>query len=234
MCSVLPMAAQDYYLVIMYRSMLTLAFRGLLHPGEFTYYPHVVRIENVFFDNGAVIIFLLTSKVHNKNFEQRIRITPPEGSLPVILSHWLLESQTFHPGTTVCKARQHSDTIQCCANPVPRFGTVLGSTDWELRIGATTELDIKGFTNQVIQSRADGCHKLSRDISVLTSSDFVTEAEAVWLIGDKHLANVIPKFLRNRLRYPELAIFPTRKPYGFMQSSFWVIMMVHVMVCGDL
>ena len=29
-------------------------------------------------------------------------------------------------------------------------------------------------------------------------------------------------------------IFKTRKPYGFMQSSFWVIMMVHVMVCGDL
>ena len=28
--------------------------------------------------------------------------------------------------------------------------------------------------------------------------------------------------------------FLTRKPYGFMQSSFWVIMMVHVMVCGDL
>ena len=26
----------------------------------------------------------------------------------------------------------------------------------------------------------------------------------------------------------------TRKPYGFIQSSFWVIMMVHVMVCGDL
>ena len=26
----------------------------------------------------------------------------------------------------------------------------------------------------------------------------------------------------------------TRKPYGFMQSSFWVIMMVHVMVFGDL
>ena len=26
----------------------------------------------------------------------------------------------------------------------------------------------------------------------------------------------------------------TRKPYGFMQSSFWVIMIVHVMVCGDL
>ena len=76
MCSVLPMVVQDYYLVMFYRSMLTLAFHGLLHPGEFTYSPHVVRIENVFFDNGAVIIFLPTSKAHNKNFVQRIRIAP--------------------------------------------------------------------------------------------------------------------------------------------------------------
>ena len=68
MCSVLPLVVQDFYLVMMYRSMSTLAFYGLLHPGEFTYSPHVVRIENVFFDNGAVIIFLLTSKAHKKNF----------------------------------------------------------------------------------------------------------------------------------------------------------------------
>ena len=32
----------------------------------------------------------------------------------------------------------------------------------------------------------------------------------------------------------DMVSFITRKPYGFMQSSFWVIMMVHVMVCGDL
>ena len=31
-----------------------------------------------------------------------------------------------------------------------------------------------------------------------------------------------------------LVLLPTRKPYGFMQSSSWVIMMVHIMVCGDL
>ena len=31
-----------------------------------------------------------------------------------------------------------------------------------------------------------------------------------------------------------MVTYSTRKPYGFMQSSFWVIMMVHVMVCGDL
>ena len=34
--------------------------------------------------------------------------------------------------------------------------------------------------------------------------------------------------------YQDAVEKPTRKPYGFMQSSFWVIMMVHVMVCGDL
>ena len=42
MCSVLPMVVQDYYLVMLYRSMLTLAFHGLLRPDEFTYSPHVV------------------------------------------------------------------------------------------------------------------------------------------------------------------------------------------------
>ena len=34
--------------------------------------------------------------------------------------------------------------------------------------------------------------------------------------------------------HASLTLNITRKPYGFMQSSFWVIMMVHVMVCGDL
>ena len=37
-----------------------------------------------------------------------------------------------------------------------------------------------------------------------------------------------------RLRLAREVEIITRKPYGFMQSSFWVIMMVHVMVCGDL
>ena len=81
MCSVLLMVVQDFYLVMMYRSMLTLAFHALLCPGEFTYSPHVVRIENVFFDNRAVIIFLLTSKAHNENFVQRIRVAQYHTSL---------------------------------------------------------------------------------------------------------------------------------------------------------
>ena len=35
-------------------------------------------------------------------------------------------------------------------------------------------------------------------------------------------------------KHPDVKKNLPRKPYGFMQSSFWVIMMVHVMVCGDL
>ena len=29
----------------------------------------------------------------------------------------------------------------------------------------------------------------------------------MWLLGDQHLQHLIPKFLRNRHRYPELSIF---------------------------
>ena len=45
---------------------------------------------------------------------------------------------------------------------------------------------------------------------------------------------VIPVSSSGQYMVKNKAIFVTRKPYGFMQSSFWVIMMVHVMVCGDL
>ena len=43
------------------------------------------------------------------------------------------------------------------------------------------------------------------------------------------------RFLSGKLKkHTKLAKIVTRKPYGFMQSSFWVIMVVYVMVCGDL
>ena len=47
------------------------------------------------------------------------------------------------------------------------------------------------------------------------------------------LLEKIREFLEDPDLFPH-DIQTTRKPYGFMQSSFWVIMMVHVMVCGDL
>ena len=51
MCEALPMVLSDYYMVQLYRSMLTLAFHALPRPGEFSYLPHVIRIEHVFVDN---------------------------------------------------------------------------------------------------------------------------------------------------------------------------------------
>ena len=138
--------------------MLTLAFHGLLQPREFTYSPHVVRIENVFFDNGAIIIFLLTSKAHNKNFMQQIRVAPQRDHCPVGYLIDFLKVRPFTPGPLFVK----QDNVPIQYNAVlTLFHDLAHFLDLptqrckpnSLRIGATTELHIKGFTNQVIQSQ---------------------------------------------------------------------------------
>ena len=138
--------------------MLTLAFHGLLHPGEFTYSPHVVRIENVFFDNGAVIIFLPTSKAHNKKYAQWIRVPPQRVHCPVAYLIDFLKVRPFALGPLFVKQNNSPiqypvvlmlfhDLAQFLDLPTQRY------KPHSLRIGATTELHVKGFTNQVIQSR---------------------------------------------------------------------------------
>ena len=42
---------------------------------------------------------------------------------------------------------------------------------------------------------------------MLHSPCIIPEKEAVWLLGDQHLQHLIPKFLCNQHRYPELSIF---------------------------
>ena len=44
-------------------------------------------------------------------------------------------------------------------------------------------------------------------ISTVYSLLIFAEKEAVWLIGDKHPARIIAKFIGNKFRYPELAVF---------------------------
>ena len=155
MCSVLLIVVQDFYLVMMYRSMSTLAFHALLCPGEFAYSPHVVRIENVFFDNGAVIIFLLTSKAHNENFVQRIRVAPQRDHCPVSYLIDFLKVRPFTQGPLFVKQDNmpiQYNTVLTLFHHLAQF-LDLPTQHYKpqsLRIGATTELLIKGFTNQVI------------------------------------------------------------------------------------
>ena len=158
MCSVLPLVVQEFYLVMLYRSMLTLAFHGLLRPGEFTYSLHVVRIENVFFDNRVVIIFLPTSKAHNKKYAQQIRVPPQRVHCLVAYLIGFLKVRPFAPEPLFVK--QNNVPIQYPA-VLTLFHDLAQFLDLptqhykphSLRIGATTELHVKGFTNQVIQSQ---------------------------------------------------------------------------------
>ena len=178
MCSALPMVVQDYYLVMLYRSMQTLAFHGLLHPSEFTYSPHVVRIKNVFFDNGAVIIFLPISKAHNKNFAQRIRVTPQRGHCPVAYLIDYLRVRTFTLGPLFVKQDNmpiQYNTVLSLFQDLAQF-LDLPTQHYKphsLRIGVTTELHIKGFTNQVIQSWGRWSSQAFQRYIVLIISDLL-------------------------------------------------------------
>ena len=76
MCQALPCIISDWYLVVLYHSMLTLAFNGMLRLAEFAYSLHVVRIENIIFDGQGVILYFLSSKTHQLPFCQHVRIKP--------------------------------------------------------------------------------------------------------------------------------------------------------------
>ena len=43
---------------------------------------------------------------------------------------------------------------------------------------------------------------------------FIVEEQAIWVVGDQHLQQLIPKFLRNKHHYPELSVF-SRMEYSF-------------------
>ena len=50
--------------------------------------------------------------------------------------------------------------------------------------------------------------------STLYLSQSIVEKQAIWMIGDQHLQQLIPKFLQNKQRYPELSVF-NRMEYFF-------------------
>ena len=158
MCEALPLILSDNYMVQLYKSMLTLAFHALLRPGKFSYSPHVVRIEHVFVDNMGVTIYLTSSMTHQFPFCQRVRVAPQLHHCPV---HYLLNYLAIRP--------IESGALYVGPNNLPvQYVAVLSLFDklaefldlpWgrykphSLRIGVTTELHVKGFSNEIIKQR---------------------------------------------------------------------------------
>ena len=83
MCDAFFFVIKDRYMVSLYRSMLTLAFNGLLRPGEFTYSPHVIRVENVYLQDDNITLLFPSTKAHSKPFPQKVEVHPCQQHCPV-------------------------------------------------------------------------------------------------------------------------------------------------------
>ena len=158
MCQVLPCLVKDPYTTCMYASMLTLAYNGLLRPGEFTYSPHVIRVENVWFHNGNVVLYFPSSKTHQYPNTQSVTVQPHPNNCPVCQLMEYLKLRLVVKGPlyltsegipvqykTVLKLFQSLTTFLDL--PVDRY------KPHSLRIGATTKLHVHGYSNKVIQER---------------------------------------------------------------------------------
>ena len=158
-CEVLPFIVNDWYLVILYRSMLTLAFNGLLRPGEFSYSLHVLRVENVYFHNATVILLFPTIKAHYKSFPQKVTMRPTQQHCPI---RYLLYYLQYRP--PICGALYIKQDFLPIQYPVvlklfqhlSEFLALLPDRFKPhcLRIEATTELQVQNFSNLVIKERS--------------------------------------------------------------------------------
>ena len=210
MCEALILILPDYYMVQLYKSILTLAFHALLRPGEFSYSPHVVRIEHVFVDNMGVTIYLASSKTHQFPFCQRVRVTPQQQHCPVRYLLNYLAIRPIEPGVLYVGPNNLPVQYPVVLTLFDKLSEFLDLPagrykPHSLRIGAMTELHVKGFYNEIIKQH--GRWSSNAFQRYMYSFCIITEKEAVWLLGDEHLQHLIPKFLRNRHRYPELSVF---------------------------
>ena len=64
MWGAIPFIVDSKFDTIMYRSLLSFTFHGLFRPGEVTYSPHVIKVENVYFVEDQLQVHLKSSKSH--------------------------------------------------------------------------------------------------------------------------------------------------------------------------
>ena len=158
MCQLLPCIVKDPYTVCMYTSMLTLAYNGLLRPGEFTYSPHVIRVENVWFVDGNVVLYFPSSKTHQYPNCQSVSVKPHPVNCPVNQLRQYLKIRPMVTGPLYLA----SDGIPVQYQTVLKLFQVLAEflnlpvdryKPHSLRIGAMTELHVHGYSDKVIQER---------------------------------------------------------------------------------
>ena len=98
MWNILPIVVRNPYMVKLYRSMFTLAYHGLLRPGEVTYTPHAIKVEHVYFVYENVHLYLHSSKAKTGPFPQRVVVAPQPGICPVTDLHTYLQVRPCIPG----------------------------------------------------------------------------------------------------------------------------------------
>ena len=98
MWDVLPYIVHDRFQINMFCCMLTLGYHGLLRPGEITYSPHVVKVENVYFVKQHVHIYLTSSKTHREPYPQRVVVAPQHYRCLIQELHNYLQMRLWVPG----------------------------------------------------------------------------------------------------------------------------------------
>ena len=118
----------------------------------------MIRVENVWFQNGDVVLYFSSSKTHQYPMSQAITIKPHPNNCPVCLLRDYLKVRPVVTGPLYLTSEgipvQYQTVLKLLQTlsefldlPVDRY------KPHSLRIGATTELHVQGYSNKVIQER---------------------------------------------------------------------------------
>ena len=158
MWDVLLYIVHDRFQITMFCCMLTLGYLGLLRPGEITYSPHMVKVENIYFVKQHVHIYLTSSKTHKEPYPQRVIVAPQQSRSPIQDLRNYLQMRPWVLGKLFCKEsglpvhyHELHTIIICLANflNLPQDCYKPHS----LCIGATTDLHLKGYNNDAIKKK---------------------------------------------------------------------------------
>ena len=158
MWDVLPYIVHDQFQITMFHCMLTLGYHALLRPGELTYSPHTVQVEKVYFVQQQVHIYLTSSKMHKEPFPQQVIVTSQPSRCPIQDLCNYLQVWPWVLGALFRKESGLPVHYHELHNIISRLANFLNLPQdhykpHSLRIGATTDLHLRGYTNEAIKKK---------------------------------------------------------------------------------